>query len=83
MSEVKEKLEKLNDEIMKIPGMKELSQATNIPAGLFVFGALLLSVVLIAFDFPFSSFLVTIIGSVYPLYKSIMAVSTEDLDDDK
>jgi len=83
MSEVKDKLEKLNNEILKIPGMHELSEATNVPAGAFVFGALLFSVILIAFDFPMSSLLVNVIGSIYPLYKSIMALETEDLEDDK
>jgi len=58
MSDVKNKLEELNNEILKIPGMKELSEATNVPAGGFVFGALVLSVIIIAFDWPFSSFLV-------------------------
>ena len=50
MAEVKEKLEKLNDEIMKVPGMKELNAATNLPPGVFVFGALLLSIIFIAFE---------------------------------
>ena len=83
MSDVKEKLEKLNDEILKIPGMTELSEATNVPAGAFVFGGLLISVVLIAFELPGAAFLGNLIGSIYPLYKSILALETEDKEDDK
>ena len=83
MSEVKEKLEKLNDEIMKIPGMKELTEATNVPAGAFVFGALVLSVILIAFEFPGTYLLVAVIGLMYPLYKSCMAIQSKEVEDDK
>ena len=71
---VKEKLEKINDDIMKIPGMKELSEATNVPAGAFVFGALVLSVIIVAFELPGGTYLVSLIGSIFPLYKSCMAL---------
>ena len=70
-SEAKAKLEQLNNDIEKIPGMKELSEMTNLPAGAFVGGVLLIGVVLVGFDFSFSYIIVNLIGVVYPICKSI------------
>ena len=52
--------------------------------GLVVVGVLTLSVLLVGFAFPFSNAIVTLIGVIYPVWKSCEAVETTDtLEDDK
>ena len=74
MDQIKIKLEAFNNDILKVPGIKEVSQKTNIPAGFFALGAITLSVLLVAFNFSFSSIIVQFVGVIYPVFKSIEAL---------
>ena len=56
---------------------------TNVPAAAFVLIGISISVVLVAFQMPMSHLLVQIIGVVYPCFKSIKALDSEGIDDDK
>tara|TARA_B110000503_G_scaffold120959_1_gene184088 strand:+ start:216 stop:353 length:138 start_codon:yes stop_codon:yes gene_type:complete len=43
----------------------------NVPAGAFVGGALLISVIFVGFGFSFSYVIVNLIGVIYPICKSV------------
>ena len=84
MDELKFRMEKFNKEVEKIPGLKELAQTTNLPAGIFIVIGVALGVILVAFGVSFSSVIVQFIGVVYPIYKSIQALETEStVEDDR
>ena len=63
--------------------MEEFLKKTNIPPAFLVLGLLAVSVVLVAFNFPFSHLLVQFIGVIYPIIKSIGALESETKNDDK
>ena len=81
--EIKNKLEKVNNEFLKIAPLRTLSEKTNVPAGVFVFAMVATCVILVGFGVGFSGMLVQVLGVLYPVYKSMMALETESLDDDK
>ena len=83
MDQLKFKMEKFNSEVLKIPYMKELSEKTGIPAGVFILIDITIIVVLVAFNFSFSNVLVQIVGVIYPVFKSIKALETRRTDDDQ
>ena len=83
-AEIKQKLEDINNDLLKVPQLKKVQDAIGIPVGLLVVGVLALSVLLVGFNFPFSNSIVTLIGVIYPVWKSCEAVETADtLEDDK
>ena len=83
-SEIKAKLEDINNDLLKVPQLKAIQDALNVPIGMVVLGVITICVILVGFGFPFSSWIVTIIGVVYPVIQSIRAIETKDtMDDDK
>lgn len=46
-------------------------------------GVLTLAVILVAFDTGASGAIVCVIGTVYPTIQSVLALETEEIDDDK
>ena len=83
MEEVKQKLEKVNNEFLKIAPLRTLSEKSNVPAGVFVFSIVAVCVILVGFGVGFSGMLVQVLGVLYPVYKSMTALESESLDDDK
>ena len=61
-AEIKQKLEDINNDLLKVPQLKKVQDAIGIPVGLLVVGVLALSVLLVGFNFPFSNSIVTLIG---------------------
>ena len=83
-ADIKQKLEDINNDLLRIPQLKAVQDAINVPIGLVIVGLLTLSVILVGFASSFSNFIVTIIAVVYPVWKSCEAVeTTETLEDDK
>ena len=77
-------MQAFNDDMLKVPYVKEITDATQVPPGIFAIGALTLSVLLVAFNFSIGTFVVQIVGVIYPVCKSVQALITEDtIDDDK
>ena len=83
-AEMKQKLEDINNDLLKVPQLKKIQDTIGIPVGFVIVGVLTFAVILVGFAFPFSRVIVTIIGVVYPVWKSCEAVESEDtLEDDK
>ena len=55
---------------------------TNIPVGLFLLGIITACVVAVGFDLSCSNMIVTLIGTAYPVVKSILALESADKADD-
>ena len=49
MEEAKERIEKLNKELMQLGPIRQLSEATGLPAGMFVMATVFVAVILCAF----------------------------------
>ena len=58
MEEAKERIEKLNNELMQLGPIRQLSEATGLPAGMFVMITVFIAVVLCAFQLPFCGIIV-------------------------
>ena len=65
-AEIKAKLEGINNDLLKVPQLKAIQDALNVPIGMVVLGVLGVCVLLVGFDLPFSNWIVTIIGVLYP-----------------
>ena len=68
---------------MKIPGVKDISEKTNVPPMFFALGLITVSVILVAFSLPMDFVIVQFISVAYPAFKSALALQTETMDDDK
>ena len=79
----KEKIDKINNDLLAIPGMQELKDKTGAPPGAFLLAALLLCVVMVAFNlFGIQELIVSAICIGYPVFRSIKALETKDDDED-
>lgn len=58
MDKLKHKIEAFNDDLLKIPYVKQLSQATQVPAAVFALAIVTVSVLLVAFNISFSALII-------------------------
>ena len=84
MEQLQGKIDKFNGDLLKVPFVKQLSDQTKLPPSVFALAIITISVLLVAFNLPFSHLVVGIVGVIYPSCKSLEAMSTDDtFDDDK
>ena len=83
MEDLKNKLQKFNDELLEIPLVKQIFEATNVPPMFYALAVVTVSVVLVAFNLSISGIIVQLVSIAWPAYKSHLALQTEGKDDDK
>ena len=84
MEEAKEKIENVNKELMNIKIFEMFNANTGMPPGVLALGAVILAFLICVMQLPFSNYVVHLIGTAYPVYKSFEALGTEDdAEDDK
>ena len=82
MNELDKTVIQANKTLPKIGLIKKLSKQTNLPPIVFAIGPVVILVIAIALDI-FASACTTFVGVAYPLIRSIIALVTEDKNDDK
>ena len=84
MDEVKHKIESFNDELMSFQVFRTLNLKTNLPASVFAMAIVTICVILVAFDVGgLAQVALCLVGVAYPAFKSILAINTQNKDDDK
>ena len=81
--ELKMKLQKINDDLLKVEVLKKIQDATNVPIGAILLGVLTICVVLVGFDTGCANAIVQVLAVGYPAIQSVLALESEDKDDDK
>ncbi len=81
MDQVKEKFDNANKVLSKIGLVNNLSKQTGLPPIAFAIAPILVLIIAVALDI-FASGCTTLVGVVYPVIRSIIALETKEKDDD-
>ena len=73
--------DKLNNDLLKIPQLKELGEKTKVAPVFLVAGAACFALLVLYLIFG-AGLLCNLLGFVYPVYASIQAIETKGTDDD-
>lgn len=87
MEDAKAKIDKLQDELLKVSimGIKPFemfNKATNLPPGILCVGIVFIGVFACILNLGIANYIVHLIGVAYPVWKSFEALGTEDTCDD-
>ena len=80
--QLQERLDKLNKELNRIPYIDLIEEKTKVKPIFLLLGLLCSFVTLVAFDFSVSGAIIQFIGVLYPIFKSIEAIESENKEDD-
>ena len=84
MEEAKEKMDKVNKQLMQFKVFQMFNENTNLPPGALAMAVVVFSVLVCVFKMPFANQLVHLVGVAFPCYKSFEALRSEDdAEDDK
>ena len=72
---IKERIEKVNDQLRTLPPMQMFEEKTKLPPGVLVLALLLVTVLMVAFNvLGCQELLTSIICVAYPTFRSIQAL---------
>ena len=79
---MQQRIDKFNREVEAIPAIKRLAAQTGLPPAAVVVAPMVVLVVIIALGIG-ASFFTRLIGIAYPTFKSVLALATPSVEDDK
>ena len=84
MADVDKKVNEIHQDIQSIPFVKDFCENTGIPPGALGFVLITGAVWYVIANFQYSQLAIQIVGTVYPCYKTILALQTENtIEDDQ
>ena len=71
MDEATKRIKEFNEDLEKLPLVKTLCQSTGLTPALVGTSFIIISLLVVAYNFPYYELILQIVGTVYPCIKSV------------